>query len=274
MNERQFIETVHNFYLHSGRHHLPWRQTAQPYRIVVSEVMLQQTQVERLIPKYQAFVQRFPNTKRLATATLADVLRQWQGLGYNRRAKLLWECAQVVSQHRRGRWPTTYSALQQLPGIGPYTAGAVMAFAYNEAVSLIETNVRTVYLYHFFPEATAVPDEDIRQSNERCLSLLPSLGIDARSWYAALMDYGSYLKQTYGNPNGRSKSYIKPSPFHGSDRQVRGAIIRALTVQPHSRKSLRKLLSFTTDERVDRQLRRLAAEGLITKTNNRYRLPQ
>src|SRR6056297_2075654 len=159
--DRAFITTVKNYYDQQGRQHLPWRKTTNPYRILVSEVMLQQTQVDRVIPKYQAFIRVFPNAKRLAAATLGDVLTLWQGLGYNRRAKLLWQCAQVITSERRGRWSKTYTELQQLPGVGPYTAAAVLAFAYNEAVPLIETNVRTVYLHHFFADDTDVTDAEI-----------------------------------------------------------------------------------------------------------------
>jgi A/G-specific adenine glycosylase len=232
--------------------------------------MLQQTQVDRVVPKYQAFIKRFPNMKRLAEASLAEVLTAWQGLGYNRRAKLLWQCAQVVHSEHRGRWPQTYEALQALPGVGPYTAAAVMAFAYNEAVPLIETNVRTVYLYHFFAEATDVTDAEILALATKHL---PHVG-EARTWYAALMDYGSYLKKTHGNPNSRAKSYVKQSRFAGSDRQVRGAIIRVLTNESATYAQLRRQLEKFDEVKFDAQLERLLAEGLIQKTRHTYHLPQ
>lgn len=267
--DKAFITTVLQFYDQHGRHHLPWRQTTDPYRILVSEVMLQQTQVDRVIPKYRAFLRQFPNTKRLATASLGTVLAAWQGLGYNRRAKLLLECARTVHSERRGRWPNRYEALQQLPGIGPYTAAAVMAFAYNKSVPLIETNVRTVYLHHFFADANAVPDTEILASVTRHL---PHVGA-ARTWYAALMDYGSYLKKTHGNLNQRAKSYTKQTTFDGSDRQVRGAIIRALTKTPATRARLKKQLPHLDEGKIDAQLQRLLAEALISKTKLTYHLP-
>ena len=145
-----FRKIVLCHYKKHGRHHLPWRKTKNPYRILVSEIMLQQTPVDRVLPKYQEFLKQFPSIKKLAAASLGDVLRAWQGLGYNRRAKYLHQCAAVIIYDNGGIWPRTVNELQALPGIGPYTAGAVMAFAYNQPIPIIETNIRTVYLHHFF----------------------------------------------------------------------------------------------------------------------------
>jgi len=267
--DRAFITTVKNHYDQQGRQHLPWRKTTNPYRILVSEVMLQQTQVDRVIPKYQAFIRAFPNAKRLAAATLGDVLTLWQGLGYNRRAKLLWQCAQVITSERSGRWPKTYTELQQLPGVGPYTAAAVLAFAYNEAVPLIETNVRTVYLHHFFADDTDVTDAEILVLVTRHLEHIDS----ARCWYAALMDYGTHLKKTHGNPNSRARNYTKQSTFKGSDRQVRGAIIRTLSEAAGTDSALKKRLSHLNEMTIDVQLDRLLREALISKTKQTYHLP-
>lgn len=269
-----FIHTVLHYYSQNGRHHLPWRKTTNPYRILVSEVMLQQTQVDRVIPKYRAFIKQFPTAKRLAAAPLAQVLEAWQGLGYNRRAKLLWQCAQQVQQQHRGRWPKSYSELQTLPGVGPYTAGAVLAFAYDEAVPVIETNVRTVYLHHFFADATDVTDAEILRLVAKHVAWLPECKVAPRTWYAALMDYGSHLKKRYGNPNSRSKSYSKQSTFKGSDRQVRGAIIRTLVGAPATRRGLKKQLAQLDEVKLDAQLERLVTEGLIQKTQRQYHLPR
>lgn len=269
-----FITAVQTFYDHSGRTHLPWRHTHDPYRITVSEIMLQQTQVDRVIPKYRAFIRQFPSTKRLATAPLAEVLVAWQGLGYNRRAKLLHQCAGVVHHNRAGRWPRSYDTLLALPGIGPYTAGAITAFAYNQAVPLIETNVRTVYLHDWFSNSTDVSDQEILAVVSTHLQLLPQLGIDARTWYAALMDYGSHIKKTHGNPNSRSTSYSRQAAFRGSDREVRGAIIRALANAPATRTSLQQQLAHVHEIKFDVQLERLLAEELIQKTKQTYHLPQ
>lgn len=219
-----FQKFLRSWYLSFGRHELPWRQTSDPYKILVSELMLQQTQVERVIPKYLAFIKEFPSTNKLAKASLRDVLVLWQGLGYNRRAKYLYECAKTIEEKYRGEFPKSEETLRELPGIGPYTASAICAFSYNQPVVLIETNVRAVFLYHFFPETTAVDDK----------VLIPQIAAsvdksNAREWYWALMDYGSYLKKILPNPNRRSKQYTKQSKFTGSLRQVRGEIIRLLT---------------------------------------------
>lgn len=232
--------------------------------------MLQQTQVDRVLPKYQAFLKVFPTQHALAATSLGDVLKTWQGLGYNRRAKLLWECAKEVVAVHRGRFPRTYEGLKALPGVGPYTAGAVLAFAYNEAVPLIETNVRTVYLHHFWPsDATDVTDAAILALVSKTLP--PG---HAREWYAALMDYGSHLKKTLGNHNVRAKSYQRQSTFKGSNRQLRGAILRLLAATgPQSRQALFKALKPFADIRIDAQLAALRAEGLIIKQGRRFSLP-
>lgn len=267
--EQRFCAVVWDFYQTHGRHELPWRKTKNPYHILVSEIMLQQTQVERVLPKYKSFIAAFPTVEDLAATPLKDVLMLWQGLGYNRRAKLLWQCAETVVRDCGGKFPRTYESLKALPGIGPYTAGAVMAFAYNKPVPLIETNVRTVYLHHFWPpDATDVTDQEILA---RVTRTLPTA--DARHWYAALMDYGSYLKKTVGNHNVRAKAYQKQSIFKGSDRQLRGGIIRTLTEGKKTKQQLLKQLSSFADIRIDAQLTALIAEGMVIKTSRWYTLP-
>lgn len=266
--EAAFVATVREFYAVSRRAHLPWRKTIDPYRIVVSEIMLQQTQVDRVLPKYKAFIAAFPSTKALAEASLGDVLRLWQGLGYNRRAKLLHQCARQVRTDYGGRWPRTYEGLVALPGIGPYTAAAVMAFAYNQPVPLIETNVRTVYLHHFFAGQTGVAETAILALVEKTLDIK-----DPRTWYWALMDYGSYLKRTHGNPNQRAQQYQKQSTFKNSNRQIRGAIIRVLTDASVTRAKLQKTLSEFDAMRVAEQLEKLEAEALVKRIGRVYSLP-
>lgn len=209
-----------------GRHDLPWRKTIDPYAILVSELMLQQTQVARVIPKFQQFMMVFPSLQQLSTASLVDVLVLWQGLGYNRRARYLWQLAvQLVATHQH-TLPKSQSELESLPGIGPYTAAAVMAFAYNQPTLVLETNVRAVLLYHFFPKQDQVADAQLRPILEACLPL-----VEPRIWYAALMDYGSYLKSVLPNPSRKSKHHTFQSRFAGSVRQVRGEIIKVLTHQ-------------------------------------------
>ena len=265
--QKTFVRTVWDYYEREGRHTLPWRATRNPYRILVSEIMLQQTQVDRVIPKYRAFLKQFPSLKHLARASLKDVLIAWQGLGYNRRAKMLHTCAKVIVDEHRGIFPCTYNELVELPGVGPYTAGAVMAFAFNEAVPIIETNIRTVFIYHFFHDGTDVSDTEIGR--------LIDITLDTekpREWYYALMDYGAYIKRTQGNPNSRSAEYTRQSGFKGSDREIRGAIIRVLTGKLQTRNQLLKMLPFE-DIRIDAQIVKLMQEGMVTGTRGRYSLP-
>lgn len=266
--EQQFIKIVYDYYQTNGRHSLPWRKTTDPYRILVSEIMLQQTQVDRVLPKYQAFLKTFPTVHKLAVAPLGSVLKAWQGLGYNRRAKYLHQCVQTLVTERGGKFPLTYDELKQLPGIGPYTAGAVMAFAYNQPVPIIETNIRTVFLHHFFNNETDVREAAIVQLVAETLDTK-----QPRRWYAALMDYGAYLKKEHGNPNSRSQSYAKQSTFAGSDRQIRGAILRSVSDTALTRRSLHTQLSAFDPLRIDAQLERLLAEGMVVKVGQRFLLP-
>jgi A/G-specific adenine glycosylase len=265
--ETQFIKTVWSFYTREGRHDLSWRKTADPYRILVSEIMLQQTQVTRVVPKYMAFLQ-FPTTKKLAEASLGEVLVVWQGLGYNRRAKFLKQAAEAVMREHQGKWPKTLPELRALPGIGSYTAGAVMNFAYNEPVPLIETNIRTVYIHHFFHDKEGVSDADLMPIIEQSLDTK-----NPREWNWALMDYGAHLKETVGNLSKRSKHYTKQSTFKGSDRQIRGAILRELAKSSLTEAKLCKVLADIEKERIKLQLAALLREELIDLRRSLYSLP-
>jgi A/G-specific adenine glycosylase len=229
--------------------------------------MLQQTQVERVVDRYRHFLKAFPTVKALGEASLGAVLREWQGLGYNRRAKMLHACARRIMEDHNGRFPRTHAALVALPGIGHYTAAAVLAFAYNIPVPLIETNVRSVYIHHFFNDDTDIRDADIFTVVERTLDR-----DDPRTWYWALMDYGVHIKKTYGNPNSRSTHYVRQSSFTGSDRQIRGAILRSLTERTLTRQALHRELAFDAG-RIDAQLERLREEGMIEMHGRSYRLP-
>lgn len=265
--ERAFVKTVWKYYKQHGRHDHPWRLTNDPYKILVSEVMLQQTQVARVLPKYTAFLRKFGTAQELSKAPLGEVLRAWQGLGYNRRAKMLHLCAQNVVSEYKGKFPKTHAELMKLPGIGHYTAGAVMAFAYNEAVPIIETNIRTAYIHHFFVDDVDIPDTKLFEYIERTLDQK-----NPKDWYYALMDYGMYLKKTEGNVNNRSKHYTKQSTFKNSDRQIRGAILKLLSEKQLSRVQLFLKLPFEKD-RIDVQLLKLKEEGLIQKEGSVYQLP-
>lgn len=268
--QRVFIATVYDYYEQAGRHDLPWRQTTNPYHIMVSEIMLQQTQVDRVIPKYLAFIARYPTPQALAAASLKDVLTMWQGLGYNRRAKSLWLAAQYITDTLEGVFPGTYDTLQELPGVGPYTAGAILAFAYNQPVPIIETNIRTVFLYHFFPTQTEVTEEELLAHINATLDTTAP-----RRWYAALMDYGTYLKREQGNQNTRAKNYRPQSTFRGSNREVRGAIIRYLATAPEpvTLGNMQSALSQFASPKLEEQLTALVHEGLVVKVKRRYTIP-
>ncbi|MGI5940524.1 MAG: A/G-specific adenine glycosylase [Thermoleophilia bacterium] len=208
-----------HFRLH-GRD-LPWRRTWDPYKILVSEIMLQQTQVSRVLPKYQEFLTRFPDIYSLAEAPTAAVLETWLGLGYNRRALNLQRTAQTVTAVHGGSLPRSPVILRTLPGIGPATAAAIAAFAYQIAVPFIETNIRSAFLHVFFPDRHQVPDADILPLVEATLDRK-----DPRTWYYALMDYGAWLKKIGVNPSRASKHHSRQTPFAGSRRQLRSQIIR------------------------------------------------
>jgi len=207
----------------------PWRDCKDPYKIYLSEVMLQQTQVSRVLPKYEAFLKRFPTVQSLANARLQEVLSLWVGLGYNRRARYLHQTTQKVVREYGGLFPKTSKALQTLPGVGPYTACAVSTFAYNNKEILIETNIRTVYIHHFFQDADTVSDADILPLIEATLPtqntiVRQGLAVDSiyRKWYWALMDYGAYIKETLPNPSRKSRHHTRQSRFKGSVREARG----------------------------------------------------
>lgn len=256
---RAFRKKVLDFYKKNGRHNLPWRKTTNPYRILVSEIMLQQTQVDRVIPKYKEFLQRFPTTKKLAEATLPEVLRLWSGLGYNRRARMLHGAAkQVVAEHG-GRFPETVEELEKLPGVGHYTARAVAAFAYNQPVVMIETNIRSVFLHEFFKDKHDIPDSKIFHLNGKFLDEK-----NPREWYAALMDYGAHLKKAHPNPSRRSKHHTTQAKFKGSLREVRGRILPLLFTGAKTDILLAKETKFPRG-RIREALLGLASDGLVTK---------
>lgn len=263
----QFVEAVWQFYGGHGRHDLPWRQSEpagsfDPYKILVSELMLQQTQVPRVIPKYHAFLAHFPTIASLADAGLGDVLTVWNGLGYNRRAKFLLQAAQTIMRTYDGVFPDSPEQLVRLPGIGTNTAGAVVTYAFNRPVVFIETNVRTVFIHHFFPNDEQVDDKQLVPLVAETLDTK-----DPRQWFWALMDYGTYLKQTVGNVGRVSKTYTKQSTFAGSKRQLRGAIIRLLVAQPRTTYQLHTALH---DDRLPEVLTQLVGEGMIQEKAGRF----
>jgi A/G-specific adenine glycosylase len=254
MNPDAFRQLVLDYYTAHPRH-LPWRESVDPYEILVSEIMLQQTQVERVIPKYQAFLRELPTAFALANAEQTALLRLWSGLGYNRRALNLQRAAQQIVAS--GGMPTTREGLRALPGVGEYTSGAVMAFAYNQPVVLIETNIRRALIHHFFPDSDQVADAALLPIIEQVL-----YRESPRIWYWAFMDYGSYLGRTLPNANRRSKHYTVQSPFKGSHRQLRGALLRVVSEgrDPESLQAIAQLTGRDPEE-VATAIRQLEAEG-------------
>lgn len=228
---------------------LPWRRTYDPYAIWISEVMLQQTQVSRVDGRWQRWLERFPTVDALAAAAPSDVLEEWQGLGYNRRALSVHRAAQAISE-AGGVFPQDPKELVKLPGIGPATAAGIRAFAFNLHGVYLETNVRTVFLHELYPQAEGVPDSELVPLVELTCPASVEDAVDAvaagadaavntaaetdeteltpRSWYYALLDYGAYLKKTIPNPSRRSKSHVKQSRFEGSHRQKRAELLRVL----------------------------------------------
>jgi A/G-specific adenine glycosylase len=261
-----FRRAVWDHYKKEGRHDLPWRKTRDPYRILVSEMMLQQTQVHRVLPKYKEFLRKFPTVRSLAKAPLSEVLKVWSGLGYNRRAKYLLEAAKILAK-KPGYWNSAATEKEwPLPGVGPYTRAAVRTFAFNEPHTMIETNIRSAYIHHFYPKKKRVNDREL-------LVLIESAaeGQDPREWHWALMDYGAHLKKLHPNPTRRSAHYHVQTKFKGSLREIRGEIIRLLTKGSYGDLALSQTLTF--DESGMRMaLRDLQKDGLIVAEKGSWRL--
>jgi A/G-specific adenine glycosylase len=276
-NLDNLIATVWEFYDSNGRHDMPWRQPNaegefNPYYVLVSELMLQQTQVQRVTPKYLAFIQRFPTVESLAQATLSEVLQLWSGLGYNRRAKFLWQSAVAVHGRHNGQFPYEYKSLLDLPGVGPNTAGAILAYAYDVPVAFTETNVRSVFIHHCFGLGQQVSDKALQPLIETAVLRATQSGNPnhtPRTWYWALMDYGNYLKKTLPNPSRRSKSYKRQTTFHGSLRQVRGQVLKLLTNGQQSYSALQQEIA---DDRLAEVLQALTREELIKQNGSSYHL--
>ncbi len=267
MKIAHFITTIYDFYALNKRP-FPWRDVENSYYVLVSEIMLQQTQTYRVIDKFNQFISLFPTVEALASAPLSLVLGAWQGLGYNRRAKFLQQAAQrIVAQHH-GRVPNDPQELEALPGIGPATAASIAAFAYNTPTVFIETNIRAVYIHFFFPDQEKVHDRDLMP--------LISASLDyknPRQWYYALMDYGVMLKKLHKNPSRKSMHHTTQSRFEGSVRQIRGAILRALVAYtvPCSVEALCEMVSVDVRrpiamQDIEKIVHELAAEQLLVVT--------
>jgi A/G-specific adenine glycosylase len=245
---------------------MPWRDDTRAYFVLVSELMLQQTQVERVVPKFQAFIGAFPDIQALARASLGEVLALWSGLGYNRRAKYLHAAARAVVRDHSGEIPLSYEELVSLPGVGPNTAGAILTYSGNQPVVYIETNIRTVYFEHFFEGELRVTDSQVREVVAATLD-----HEHPREWYWALMDYGSWLKRNGRGSIDKSAHYKKQPALKGSLREARGLAVKALSSGSKTRQDITSLLD--DEARMNTAINDLLAEGLIVEVHNRLALP-
>jgi A/G-specific adenine glycosylase len=251
-----FQHFIWDYYKTYGRP-FAWRNVDTPYYVVVSEIMLQQTQTYRVEPKFDQFIAVFPDFKTLADAPLRMVLAAWQGLGYNRRGKYLQQIAQKIVYDFDDQLPNDPDILITFPGIGKATAASICAFAFNNATVFIETNIRAVYIQSFFKNKTDVHDKELVPLIEQTLD-----HENPREWYYALMDYGVWLKKTLPNPSRKSRHHTKQSKFEGSDRQIRGMVIKLLTEKsalkenelinnvPRDKKRVEKILSQLVTEKL------------------------
>lgn len=256
------FQNIIKHYHANKRRSFAWREEISPYRVVVSEIMLQQTQTDRVAPKFDAFINRFPSFEALASASFHDVLHYWKGLGYNRRAMALQKIAQIVTTQHNGQLPNDPEILETFPGIGKATACSITTFAFNMPTMFIETNIRTVFIYFFFPNQTNIHDKELEPLIRETVD-----HENPREWYYALMDYGVMLKKTVGNVSRLSSHYAKQSKFQGSDRQIRGMILQALLDYKNVTRD--ELLSLIDREpaRTEKILNDLVQENLVKQHN-------
>lgn len=253
---------------------LPWRNTSDPYKILVSEIMLQQTQVSRVLPKYELFLQTFPTIEDLAAAPDKKLLSVWSGLGYWRRARFLKETAKAVATDFHGKFPQDVPTLKKLPGIGPYTAGAIACFAFNSIEPFIDTNIRRVYLHFFFPNKAQVSDNEILAIAQKAIPKN-----NPKNWHWALFDYGATVLKN-SKTNQRSKHYKKQSVFTGSFRSFRAKAVRHLLSAPKQTLSSGMLLDLIEDDLRQEEkdwsaqeiVDALVKDHLIKQSRNQYYL--
>jgi A/G-specific adenine glycosylase len=266
METAEFRDIIYAFYEKEGRV-FPWRDDTGPWGVLVSEFMLQQTQTERVLRYWKRWMELWPAPEDLAAASPEAVLREWSGLGYNRRAKYLHSSAKIIAEEYRGRVPQTPEALRKLPGIGGYCSGAIACFGYNYPAVFIETNIRAAVIHFFFPDRAAVSDGEIRPVLEEALDRE-----NPRRWYYALMDYGAALKKITANPNRKSAHYAKQSRFEGSFRQKRGRLVKALAFNgPASVETLARRTGIEEGE-IYRVMTALEKDLLVAEKEGVYRI--
>jgi len=262
-----FKREIWAHYRRAGRGTLPWRHTRDPYAVLISEVMLQQTQVTRVEEYYKKFLKQFPDFSALARARNTAVLATWQGLGYNRRAIFLKRTAEIVVEQYGGHLPHDRATLESLPGIGKGTSGSLMAFAFNEPEIFIETNIRRVFIHFFFKKRKRVTDAELERYIKSSVDRK-----NPREWYWALMDYGTAMRAAGAvmkvvNPNRRSAHYKKQSAFEGSDRELRGKIMSSTLAAARNKIQTNRLLEELSISRIrlDKVITGLEKEGFVVR---------
>jgi A/G-specific adenine glycosylase len=270
-----------------ARRDLPWRRTRDPWAVLVSELMLQQTQVSRVLAKYHEFVEAYPTPAACASSPLADVIRRWSGLGYNRRAVSLHASACMIMQEFAGRVPNSLSALRRLPGVGPYTARAVLAFAFETDAAVVDTNIARVLARM---RGRSLTPKEVQVAADAALENGRAL-----EWNQSLMDLGALLctprlpccarcplaprcawrgGQEADPAEGSAGVSGGQSRFEGSDRQGRGRLVRALRTAPVTPDDLGAVMGWPADpDRANRVAATLVDDGLVRVVDRSYRLP-
>lgn len=248
---------------------LPWRRTHDPYKILVSEVMLQQTQVSRVLPKYAEFIEVFPTVFALSKASTGEVLRVWRGMGYNRRSLYLKRCAEMIIKEHKGKFPQTEKEITQLPGVGKYTARAILVFAYKKDVAAVDTNIRQI-IEHFIYKNIPQNALEIQTTADKLVPKGKSW-----EWHQALMDYGALaLEKVKGKRKKEEKVGI---PFRETNRFFRGRIMDLLREKPWSENELTSEMNLKYDRSeqfIFQIIRGLIRDGLVEKFRSNLRLPE
>jgi len=261
---KPFQNIIYSYFKQYGRD-FPFRDEISPYNVVISEMMLQQTQTNRVVEKFQQFIQKFPDFQSLANASLNDVLKVWQGLGYNRRAMALKKIAEKVVNEFDGTLPADVEILKSFPQIGHNTASSIVAFAFNMPTFFIEVNIRRVYIYFFFPGTSSIDDRVIMPIVRKTLDRS-----NVRKWYYALMDFGVMLKKTHPELNKRSAHYRKQSKFKGSNREIRGKILKLLITSNNlTEVEISKELEIDSNK-LKEIMNLLIKEGFIKQESNQF----
>lgn len=260
------------FWWETHKRDLPWRHTSDPYSVLVSEIMLQQTQVSRVVDKYTQFLHVFPDIHTLADASKAEVIRLWKGLGYNRRALYLKRAAEVLWTSYEGQFPQSEDVLRTLPGIGKYTARAVLVFSFRRDVAMVDTNIRNIITDFFY--------DGIRQKESVIEQKASELVPPGKSWewHQALMDYGALELSKRRKISARIiRKTTMPIPFRGTQRFLRGRILDLIREEPMSQKRLITLITKTYGKNTDKihtAISDMVREGLLTRREGKVSLPR